>query len=191
MGFSAQADLFGNAEPALPPGFRYQPDIVPEGIQSDLLHEIPQLPLKPFDFHGFEGKRRVVSYGWKYDFDTEKVRRTGDIPPFLLPVRTIAAAFAGIAPDQLQQALVTEYAPGAPIGWHKDKNVFGRVVGVSLLSSCTLRLRHRAGNKWERASVIAEPGSVYGLSGPARNEWEHSIPPVDQLRYSVTFREIG
>ncbi len=191
MGFSAQADLFGDAEPALPPGFRYKADMVPEDVQSDLLHEISQLPLKPFDFHGFEGKRRVVSYGWKYDFDTAQIRRTEDMPPFLLPIRTIAAAFAGIAPDQLQQALVTEYTPGAPIGWHKDKKAFGRVVGVSLLSACTFRLRRRAGDKWERASVIAEPGSVYVLSGPARSEWEHSIPPVDQLRYSITFREIG
>jgi len=96
-----------------------------------------------------------------------------------------------MAPDQLQQALITEYAPGAPIGWHRDKNVFGRIVGVSLLSACTFRLRRRAGDKWERISVIAEPGSAYVLSGPARSEWEHSIPPVDQLRYSITFREIA
>ncbi|WP_184381001.1 alpha-ketoglutarate-dependent dioxygenase AlkB [Rhizobium sp. BK619] len=191
MGLSEQTDLFGKAEPALPPGFRYQPDIVPKEVQSDLLRELPQLPLKPFDFHGFEGKRRVVSYGWKYDFDTQQVRRTEDVPPFLLPVRSMAAAFAGIAPDQLRQALIAEYAPGAPIGWHRDKNVFGRIVGVSLLSACTLRLRHRAGDKWERISVIAEPGSAYVLSGPARSEWEHSIPPVDQLRYSITFREIA
>ncbi|NLS20061.1 alpha-ketoglutarate-dependent dioxygenase AlkB [Rhizobium sp. P40RR-XXII] len=191
MGLSAQADLFGKAEPDLPTGFRYQPRVVPESVQSDLLRELPQLSLKPFDFHGFEGKRRVISYGWKYDFDTQQVRRTEDIPPFLLPVRTIAAAFAGIAPDQLQQALITEYAAGAPIGWHRDKNVFGRVVGVSLLSACTFRLRRRAGDKWERISVIAEPGSAYVLSGPARSEWEHSIPPVDQLRYSITFREIA
>ena len=191
MGVSAQADLFGKAEPALPPGFCYQPDIVPKDVQSDLSREIPQLPLKPFDFHGFEGKRRVISYGWTYDFDTQQVRRIEDIPPFLLAVRSIAAAFAGMAPDQLQQALITEYAPGAPIGWHRDKNVFGRIVGVSLLSACTFRLRRRAIDKWERISVIAEPGSAYVLSGPARSEWEHSIPPVDQLRYSITFREIG
>ena len=191
MGFSAQEDLFGKVEPALPSGFCYQPDIVPKDVQSDLMHEIPQLLLRPFDFHGFEGKRRVISYGWKYDFDTQQVRPTEDIPPFLLPVRSIAAAFAGIAPDQLQQALVTEYAPGAPIGWHRDKNVFGRVVGVSLLSACTFRLRRRFGDRWERVSVIAEPGSAYVLSGPARSEWEHSIPPVDQLRYSITFREIA
>ena len=183
MGFSAQADLFGKPEPDLPQGFRYQPDIVPKDVQSDLLHEIPQLPPKPFDFHGFEGKRRVVSYGWKYDFDTKQGRRTEGIPPFLLPVRSIAAAFAGIAPDQLQQALVTEYAPGAPIGWHRHKNVFGRIVGISLLSACTFQLRRRFGDRWERISVIAEPCSAYVLSGPARSEWQHCIPPVDQLRY--------
>ncbi|MBB3462822.1 alpha-ketoglutarate-dependent dioxygenase AlkB [Rhizobium sp. BK377] len=188
---SAQGDLFAAAAPALPEGFRYERDILPEADQLDLLREIPQLPLKPFDFHGFEGKRRVISYGWKYDFDTERVNRADDIPPFLLGVRSLAAAFAGIESDQLQQALVTEYSPGAPIGWHKDKKVFGRVVGISLLSPCTFRLRRRMGSKWERASIIAEPGSAYILAGPARCEWEHSIPPVDKLRYSITFREIG
>ncbi|APO79353.1 2OG-Fe(II) oxygenase family protein (plasmid) [Rhizobium etli 8C-3] len=191
MSISQQADLFGQAQPRLPEGFGYQPAVVPETIQSDLLREIRELPLKPFDFHGFEGKRRIISYGWKYDFDTERVRRIGEVPSFLLPVRSLAAASAAIEPDQLQQALITEYAPGAPIGWHRDKKVFGRVIGVSLLSPCTFRLRRRAGSNWERVSVIAEPGSVYLLSGAARSEWEHSIPPVEQLRYSVTFREIG
>ncbi|MEF0941367.1 alpha-ketoglutarate-dependent dioxygenase AlkB [Rhizobium sp. BR 362] len=191
MSMSRQGDLFAEAERRLPEGFRYQPDVVPEAMQSDLLREVRQLPLKPFDFHGFEGKRRVVSYGWKYDFDTERVARINDIPSFLFPVRDIAATFAHIQPDRLQQALITEYAPGAPIGWHKDKRVFGRVVGISLLSPCVFRLRRRAGAKWERASLIAEPGSIYVLSGAARSEWEHSIPPVEQLRYSITFREIG
>ena len=191
MTASVQGDLFASTEPTLPEGFHYRPEVVSEASQMDLLRDIAQLPLKPFDFHGFEGKRKVIAYGWKYDFDTERVRRIDDMPPFLLPVRAIAAEFAGIAPDQLQQALVTEYAPGAPIGWHKDKKVFGRVVGISLLSPCTFRLRRRAGAKWERASVIAEPGSAYLLSGPARSEGEHSIPPVAQQRYSVTFREIG
>ena len=110
---SAQGDLFAAAAPALPEGFRYERDILPEADQLDLLREIPQLPLKPFDFHGFEGKRRVISYGWKYDFDTERVNRADDIPPFLLGVRSLAAAFAGIESDQLPQALVTEYSPGA------------------------------------------------------------------------------
>jgi alkylated DNA repair dioxygenase AlkB len=191
MSVSAQADLFGAAAPRLPESFLFQPNVVSEDVQSDLLREMKLLPLKPFGFHGFEGKRRIVCYGWKYDYDAACLRRIGDIPPFLLPARNIAAAFAGIAQDRLQQALVTEYAPGAPIGWHRDKKAFGRVVGLSLLSPCAFRLRRRAGDKWERISVLAEPGSAYLLSGPARSEWEHSIPPVERLRYSVTFREVG
>src|SRR6185437_1327114 len=100
------------------------------------------------------------------------------------------AAFAGLASALLQHVLVTEYAPGAAIGWHKDKAVFGEVVGISLLSSCVFRLRRRAGRTWERASFTAEPRSAYLLEGPARTEWEHSIPAVDRLRYSITFRSL-
>ncbi|OAP36979.1 DNA repair protein [Sinorhizobium glycinis] len=185
-----QEDLFGNPGGILPVGFRYKPDVVPRRVQADLLEAIPQLPLKAFDFHGFEGKRRVISFGWKYDFSTESLRKIDSIPPMLLPVRRLAADFAGLPADELEQALVTEYDVGAPIGWHRDKGVFGNVVGVSLRSACTFRLRRRIGGKWERASILLEPGSAYLLSGPSRTEWEHSIPPVDQLRYSITFRQL-
>jgi alkylated DNA repair dioxygenase AlkB len=187
---SQQGDLFAASEEAFPEGFRYDAAVVPDFEQSRLLEYVSSLPLKPFDFHGFEGKRRVVSFGWKYDFETERMTPAENIPDVLLPVRALAAGFAGIEANQLQQALVTEYAQGAPIGWHRDKKVFGRVVGVSLLAACTFRLRRRAGARWERFSLKVEPGSAYLLSGPARNEWEHSIPPVDTLRYSITFREI-
>ncbi|AEH84046.1 alkylated DNA repair dioxygenase AlkB [Sinorhizobium meliloti] len=132
----------------------------------------------------------MVSFGWKYDFDTETVRRIDAIPPLLLPLRQLAADFAGLPAEGLQQALVTEYDVGAPIGWHRDKAVFGDVVGISLLTSCTFRLRRKRAGRWERTSVILEPGSAYLLSGAARSEWEHSIPPVERLRYSVTFREL-
>jgi alkylated DNA repair dioxygenase AlkB len=185
-----QGDLFGKPPGNLPEGFRYQAGIVPRKLQEALLEALPELPFKPFDFHGYEGKRRVVSFGWKYDFDTETVRRTDAIPPLLLPLRQLAADFAGLPAEGLQQALVTEYDVGAPIGWHRDKAVFGDVVGVSLLTSCTFRLRRKRAGRWERTAVILEPGSGYLLSGAARSEWEHSIPPVERLRYSVTFREL-
>jgi len=185
-----QGDLFGNPPGNLPEGFRYQAGIVPRKLQEALLEALPELPFKPFDFHGYEGKRRVVSFGWKYDFDTETVRRTDAIPPLLLPLRQLAADFAGLPAEGLQQALVTEYDVGAPIGWHRDKAVFGDVVGISLLASCTFRLRRKRAGRWKRTSVILEPGSAYLLSGAARSEWEHSIPPVERLRYSVTFREL-
>ncbi|MGO4567611.1 alpha-ketoglutarate-dependent dioxygenase AlkB [Rhizobium sp. 2YAF20] len=191
MSMMEQRDLFGAIEPALPDGFRYAPDVVPNDLQLTLLQKIPELPFKAFDFHGFEGKRRTVSYGWKYDFDAQRVRKGDDIPPFLLPARALAGSFAGIDPDRLEQALVTEYGPGAPIGWHKDKPVFGRVVGISLLSPCIFRLRRRHGDKWQRSSIMVEPGSAYVMAGDARTLWEHSIPPVHQLRYSITFRELN
>ncbi|MCG5487610.1 MAG: alpha-ketoglutarate-dependent dioxygenase AlkB [Sinorhizobium meliloti] len=185
-----QGDLFGNPPGNLPEGFRYQAGIVPQKLQKVLLEALPGLPFKPFDFHGYEGRRRVVSFGWKYDFDTESVRKIDAIPPLLLPLRQLAADFSGLPAEGLQQALVTEYDVGAPIGWHRDKAVFGDVVGISLLASCTFRLRRKRTGKWERASVILEPGSAYLLSGSARSEWEHSIPPVERLRYSITFREL-
>ena len=86
--------------------------------------------------------------------------------------------------------LLTQYPPGAAIGWHKDRSVFGQVVGISLLSACTFRFRQQAGQKWERCSLIVEPRSAYLLDGPARTTWEHSIPAVEALRFSVTFRNL-
>src|SRR5205085_2830714 len=107
---------------------------------------------------------------------------------FLLPLRGRAAAFAGLDPDELADALVTEYSPGAAIGWHRDRPIFGDVIGISLGAPCRFRLRRKLGDRWERASLVLRPRSAYLLRGPVRHEWQHSIPPVEALRYSVTFR---
>jgi alkylated DNA repair dioxygenase AlkB len=176
------------AGPKLPEGFKYRAEVVSPEQESELLAQLRELPFKEFEFHGFLGKRRVVSYGWRYNFSERAVQQADDIPSWLLPLREIAAEFAGLEPPKLQQVLATEYAPGAAIGWHRDKAVFGDVIGVSLLAPCLFRLRRKAGAKWERASVTAEPRSAYLLRGPSRTEWEHSIPPVEALRYSITFR---
>jgi alkylated DNA repair dioxygenase AlkB len=175
---------------APPEGFRYQADLLPEDEERELVGRIRELPLKEFEFHGYVGRRRVVSYGWHYDFGERRLQEAEEIPGFLLPLRDRAAAFAGVAAEELPHALVTEYGPGAAIGWHRDKGVFGDVIGVSLLSPCVFRLRRKAGAKWERYSLTAEPRSAYLLRGPSRTEWEHSIPAVDDLRYSVTFRSL-
>ena len=177
-------------ETAPPEGFRYQADVLPADEERELVERIPELPLKEFEFHGYVGKRRVISYGWHYDFAERKLREAEEIPDFLLPVRDRAAAFAGVAPGELPHVLVTEYGPGAAIGWHRDKGVFGDVIGISLLSPCVFRLRRKAGSTWERYSLTAEPRSAYLLRGPSRTEWEHSIPGVDSLRYSLTFRTL-
>src|SRR5689334_5513002 len=188
---SHQGSLFDNdpGAPDLPEGFKYQPDFISPDDEQQLVQQIRTLPLKEFEFQGFLGKRRVVSFGWRYDFNDRELQRADDIPPFLLPLRERAAKFAGLGPDSLQHVLVTEYAEGAAIGWHRDKAVFDEVVGISLLASCRFRFRRQlADGKWERAAIIAEPRSAYLLAGPARTQWEHSIPAVEQLRYSITFR---
>lgn len=184
-----QMALFTQTD-ALPQGFRYQPELLGPEEEQGLLDEIRQLPFKEFLFQGFVGKRRVVSYGWQYDFNERALRQAEEIPAFLLPLREAAASFAGLVAEQLAQVLLTEYDAGATIGWHRDKSVFDDVVGVSLLSACRFRFRRKVGRDWQRASLTAEPRSVYLLRGPSRTEWEHSIPAVDALRYSVTFRTL-
>jgi alkylated DNA repair dioxygenase AlkB len=174
----------------LPEGFQYQPDLLSPEQEQLLLDQMRSLPFKEFQFQGFVGKRRVVSYGWRYDFNERVIRKAEDIPAFLLPIRAAAAGFAGLAPEQLVQVLLTEYDAGASIGWHRDKKNFGDVIGISLLSACRFRFRRKAGSGWERASLTAEPRSVYLLRGPSRAEWEHSIPAVDALRYSITLRTL-
>ena len=180
-------DLFETASD-YPAGFRYAPEFIARAEERRLLEHLQRLDFKPFDFHGFLGKRRVVSFGWRYDFNGGGLTKTEDMPDFLLPLRDRAAAFAGLQPTDLQQVLLTEYQPGAPIGWHKDRSVFGDVVGVSLLSACPFRFRRKAGARWERSSLVLAPRSAYLLHGPSRTEWEHSIPAVTELRYSITYR---
>ena len=177
--------------PKLPEGFRYRSDLISSEDEDTLLAHVRELPFRDFEFHGYTGKRRVVSFGWHYDFSARQLQKADDIPDYLLALREAAAAFAGLEPGAFQHVLVTEYGPGAGIGWHRDKAVFGEVVGVSLLSPCVFRMRRAVSKKrWERVNLVAAPRSAYLLSGPARYEWEHSIPQMDALRYSITFRNL-
>jgi alkylated DNA repair dioxygenase AlkB len=189
-GSEEQADLFDR--PArLPGGFSYQVELIEPQCERALLAQLTRLPFQEFEFHGFQAKRRVVWYGWRYDFNGGGLRRTHEpLPPFLIPVRDRAAAYAQIKPTDLQQVLVTEYRPGAAIGWHKDRSDFGLIAGLSLLSACRFRLRRKNKAKWERVNLTLPPRSIYLLRGASRSEWEHSIPAVSALRYSITFRTV-
>jgi alkylated DNA repair dioxygenase AlkB len=189
--FFDRDDIAPGRGAVFPDGFRYQPELITPSDEAGLLERVRELPFRDFEFHGYTGKRRVVSFGWHYDFSARQLDRAVDIPEFLRELREPAGEFAKLDPEALQHVLVTEYRPGAAIGWHRDKAVFGEVVGLSLLAPCTFRLRQARGDReWERVNLVAEPRSAYLLSGPARTEWEHSIPPVAALRYSITFRNV-
>jgi alkylated DNA repair dioxygenase AlkB len=158
--------------------------------ERSLLKHIVPLPFREFEFQGFTGKRRVFSFGWRYDFNGGGLSPVEAMPEFLSGIRARAENFAEIPPGTLHQVLITEYTPGAALGWHTDRSVFGDVVGISLQSACTFRLRLKTGHRWLRRNLTVEPRSIYLLRGPARSEWEHSIPGVENLRYSITFRNV-
>ena len=188
---ATQINFFEN----VPGGLSYRPELIVQKEESELVTHVSKLPFREFEFHGFLGKRRVVSFGWKYDYSGRALQKADPLPRFLFDLRARAAEFADLDTDAFEQALVTEYRPGSGIGWHRDKPEFGDVVGISLLSPCLLRFRRKIGqvnsrSNWERINVNVEPRSAYHLTGPARWEWYHSILRVDALRYAITFRSV-
>jgi alkylated DNA repair dioxygenase AlkB len=175
--------------PRVPAGFTYEAAIIDGEAERALLEHVQTLPFGDVVMRGVTARRRVVQFGWRYSFDARALTEGPAIPDYLLDLQRIAGCLAGIDPADLSEVLVTEYAPGATIGWHRDAPPFGIVVGVSLLSACRFRLRRTAGAV-ERAEIELAPRSAYVLDGTARSEWQHSIPPTKALRYSITFRTL-
>jgi alkylated DNA repair dioxygenase AlkB len=173
------------------PGLAYREAVLGEAEERDLLGRLTALDLAPFRFQGWLGNRKSKSFGWRYDFDDASFSPTEPIPDWLQPLQEKAAAFAGIDPGDFVHALLARYDPGAGIGWHKDRDVFEQVVGVSLNTSATLRFRQRTATGFRRTELAVEPRSAYLLSGEARWDWEHRITPGDQLRFSITFRTLS
>ncbi len=185
-----QTDLFGDPD-ATPAGFRHQAEVIDAAEEADLARRLGELPFEPFDFHGHLAHRQVAGFGLRYDYASRRVREAPPIPDWLMPLRDKVGAFAGRPAESFVQVLINQYRPGAGIGWHRDKPHFEEVVGVSLLSPCTFRFRRKDGAAWARRSLIVEPRSAYLLAGASRHLWEHSIPPGDELRYSITFRTLA
>ena len=173
-----------------PEGFHYRENFISEAEETVLVAALATLELKPFEFHGHLGNRRVASFGLRYDYSRRSLGTAEPFPSFLTDLREKIANFGGRQVHEFQQCGVNEYPPGAGIGWHKDKSQFGVIVGVSLLGSATMRFRRTEGNRWVRMSQRLEPRSIYILEGEARTVWEHSVPPVGGLRYSLTFRTL-
>jgi alkylated DNA repair dioxygenase AlkB len=185
-GLSEQYSLFADSSPG-PEGLSYSDDFITLAAERDLIAHVAALPLQPFQFGAFEGKRRVASFGFRYDYTLQRLHEAEAIPDWLGDLVTKVEAFGG-AQTRIAQVLCTEYDVGVGIGWHRDKPQFDRVFGLSLGSPCKFRFRRAAGNKWQRFTLEAQPRSIYVMTGASRHVWEHSIPGVEAPRYSITFR---
>jgi alkylated DNA repair dioxygenase AlkB len=180
----------------VPDGFIYHQNFISEAEEQELIREIQKLHLTPFKYYQFIGRRRTASFGWQYEFETSEITKTPDVPAFLLPVRIRAGTLFSIDPDTLIQTSIIEYSTGSPIGWHRDIQHFGVVVGISLGATCRMRFRKynhtrsKSLNRDEILSIELQPRSIYLMSGASREIWQHSIPPVKELRYSIMLRTL-
>ncbi|PZU07584.1 MAG: 2OG-Fe(II) oxygenase [Sphingomonas sp.] len=181
-------DLFGAPTR---PGLALSEAFVTPAEETALIARIDDVGLSPFKFQQWTGKRLTRSFGWSYDFETGRFAPAEPIPCWLEQIKARAAQFAGLDAADLIQALVIRYDPGAGIGWHKDRPVFEHVVGISLGHAATMRFRRRVGKGFERSSAPLAPRSIYHLTGQIRHEWEHSIAPMSDPRWSVTFRSLS
>ncbi len=175
----------------IPSGLIYRPDLISIQEEQELIAAIQQLPFENALYHDYVAKRRIVAFGVDYSFETRQVTPGDPIPQFLFPVRErVSALVPGLSPQALVEGLATEYQPGTCIGWHRDAPQFGLVFGISLASACRMRFRLTTDDEYEITSLYLEPRSVYVFQGESRWKWQHSIPAVKQLRYSITFRTL-
>ena len=183
-----QGELFSSQ--AVMPGLLLVENAIGKADETALAGLIDEAPLEPFRFGQWRGKRLTCSYGSAYDYQRGRVAEAPPLPRWLVRLRGRLAALAGVAADDLQQALLTRYDPGAGIGWHRDRPQYGVVLGLSLSAPAVLRLRLRTEGGFQRRSIMLPPRSLYRLSGEAREEWEHSITPMEVTRRSITFRTL-
>lgn len=178
----SQARLF-EVVPAGPEGFSYKPDFITQEEERTLLNEFKKVPLHTFKWDGYDSKRRVKSY-----------TKESGYPATIARILERVAKFARVKAEHFEHAMVSEYTPGTQIGWHRDKGPYSKIIGISLGSPVEFRLRRLGPGKdkrrWERFTITAEPRSLYIMSGESRVFWQHSIPKVEKLRYSITMRTV-
>ena len=172
-------------------GLDYRDELIGPDEERALTDRLSGESLTPFRFHGWLGNRKTQSFGWRYDFDDASFTPSDPIPAWLEPLRAKAAAFVDLKPDDFVHVLLARYDPGAGIGWHRDRDVFDKVVGVSLGTPAVLRFRRRTESGFSRAQLEVAPRSAYLLSGESRWDWEHRITPGEELRFSITFRTLS
>ena len=173
-----------------PEGLVYRPELVSVDEEAQLLAVLAELRFDPIVLHGQPAKRTARHFGLDYDYEARTPLPGEPVPDWLEPVRARAAELSGFAPEELVEILVQRYPEDSTIGWHRDAPAFGTVVGISLGGAARLRFQRGKGEARRVWEVLLEPRSGYVLAGEARRSWQHSIPPTQELRYSITFRTL-
>ena len=186
--------------PAVPDGFEYRDDFISQAEERSLLDEIEPLPFADVVMRGVVAKRRTAHFGWTYGYYSRRTEPGPPLPAFLVPVRARFAEWTGVDAELFVEGLVTEYPPGATIGWHRDAPMFGDVVaGLSLGAACRMKFRpyispsavHDVeGPRRATHEIELAPRSGYVMARDARRQFEHRIPAVTSRRYSITFRTL-
>lgn len=187
-----QYSLFETSQ-SFPNGFVYRPDFLTKEEEVELLGYFEDLPFSHSRLGEYVAKRRIIGFGWGYDFRAKKLVPGPPLPPFLLPCARKVAKWLDIKVERVAEALITEYPRGTGIGWHRDNEGFEHIVGVSLSGWCRMRLRSyswRERGKEARLALPVAPRSAYIMQNDARWRYQHSVAPVEDLRYSITFRTL-
>jgi len=185
-----QSDLFDARGASLPEGFVYQPEFLTRDEEAELLRAAAALPLEEARYKQYTARRRVAYFGFAYDFSSNRLGEAPPLPAFLLPLRRKLARWMEVPEDALAHALINEYRPGTPLGWHRDAPDFERVAGVSLAEWARMRLRKYPAANDRPIRLELAPRSAYQMQGSARWRWQHSISATKGLRYSITFRTL-
>jgi alkylated DNA repair dioxygenase AlkB len=173
-----------------PDGLLFEFEIMTPEEEKLYLNVIKTLPFESYRMHGVDARRRVALYGIHYSAGPAAMMRASDFPPSLKPLRARAAELAGVPPSVLSESLVTEHGLGAGIGWHRDSPPFGIVAGISLGGGCRLRFKREKEDERKTWNIELPSRSLYVMTGQAREEWQHSIPPVKEPRWSITFQSL-
>ncbi len=179
----------------LPTGLVYKPDFITHEEEAYIISHLELIPLEAARVREYTAKRRHFNFGWNYDFEKKKLISGPPLPPFLKRLQIRIAKWLDISPKRVVEALVNEYSPGSPLGWHKDNEDFEHIVGISLAGWAQIKFRpikqkDAKKNHKEIITLDLEPRSAYIMQKDIRHKWLHSVSPTKVLRYSITFRTL-
>ena len=163
-----------------PQGLRYMPEFVSPAAETELISRISELPLQPFQFGVFEGNRRVISFGFRYDYTLRRLHEADPIPPWIAPLIERVEGFGDpgtkvpLAYFHVRPPRVFAHDDGDP-NHHESQTAGYQLViqrATNPASGSTISTRSprlaRSTNRPRSASRSASASSF--IANPARNE---------------------